>query len=157
MEVTALHSGTSRAGSLHFYVQPVADPPQLHVMGCYDPQFQKINLSINSSVTDVTGSENLTVFVYASKNFTLSVGQMSKDGEYILSSQDLPDVELGYGSTFQPFTVSVTAVSTERMNGDTAFTNTSLFIDHCGAITISMGMQLYLNSHVFCCGKCLVI
>ena len=142
LEAMALHSGTSRAGSLRFYVQPVADPPQLHVMGCYDPQIQKINLSINSSVIDVTGSENLTVFIYASKNFTLSVGQMSEDGGYILISQDLPNIELDYGNTFEPFSVFVSAVSTERMNGDTAFINTSVLIDYCGAITMPTGTQL---------------
>jgi len=132
IEAVALASGLSRRGSVQFSVTPVADAPYLTVQDtCFDSTSRSFRLTINSSLVDTDGSENLTVIVEVPDNVTLTAGQKDGIGKYLLSSHELENVTGEVSETIRSFSINITAASVERMNGDSDNTTTSMFIQLC--------------------------
>ena len=133
IEATALNNAASRKGSIQFVVQPVADPPNLSIEEvCYDSSYRNVNLTIHSSLVDNDGSETLIIIVAGfPENIGLAAGERDTNGDYILTPQDLPLIQVQFVGSFEPLTLSITAMSTERMNGENASTNVSVLIQPC--------------------------
>ena len=133
--VIASHRGISREGSLSLVVEPVADPPTLTIEEvCYEPSVDIINLTIASSLVDQDGSESLVIIVANVPDIaTLSVGQVNENGEYIVELEELHELSIELVQDFEPFNITVSALSTEEMNSDNAYTNVSIFIDFCSS------------------------
>ena len=136
IEAVALTSGNSRQGSVQFSITPVADAPSLTVQDvCYDSASQNFSLTIASSLVDADGSESLTVIVEVPESVTLFAGQEDGVGRYLLSPQELGNIIVEVSGVFEPFSIIVTAVSVEQMNGDSENTTTSLSIQLCEVTT----------------------
>ena len=106
---------TLRSGDLVLTIEPVPDTPELVVQDtCYSAAAGNIiDLVIDSSLVDMSGSEELTLILRGiPKNFTLDKGNQSLNGDYILTPTDLPNIQLRILDTFQPFIVEVIAYST---------------------------------------------
>ena len=132
IEATALNNAASRKGSIQFVVQPVADPPNLSIEVCYDSSYRNVNLTIHSSLVDNDGSESLIIIVAGfPENVGLAAGERDTNGDYILTPQDLPLIKLQFVGSFEPLTLSITGMSTERMNGENTSTNVSVLIQPC--------------------------
>ncbi|MFV2070932.1 MAG: Ig-like domain-containing protein, partial [Pirellulales bacterium] len=103
-------------------VVPVADMPQLSVEDARGPQDSLIPLDISAQLTDLDGSEWLYVDVVGLPvGASLSAGTVVNFGHYRLLAAELPGLELlpppGETGTYS---LDVTAVATERANGDLA-------------------------------------
>lgn len=128
----ALGSGISRQGTTTLTVAPVADAPSLSAQAtCYDLPTKRFNLSVNASLIDSDGSESLTVILELPTDIYLSVGQEIEMGHYILSPQDLYDIEIEVPNGIELVVVSITAVSMEGMSGDSANTTIILTVLVC--------------------------
>lgn len=132
LEATAVSSEASKTGFLQVSVQAVADPPNLLIEeACYDSASGSITLDIQSSLTDTDGSENLSVILEVPENFSVTTGQRDTNGFHVLNSSEFGIVEIIVSGVFEPVALNVSAVSTEETNGDTAYTNVSLYVQLC--------------------------
>lgn len=132
LEATAVSSEASKTGFLQVSVQAVADPPNLLIEeACYDSASGSITLDIQSSLTDTDGSENLSVILEVPENFSVTTGQRNTNGFHVLNSSEFGIVEIIVSGVFEPVALNVSAVSTEEINGDTAYTNVSLYVQLC--------------------------
>lgn len=132
LEATAVSSEASKTGFLQVSVQAVADPPNLLIEeACYDSVSGSITLDIQSSLTDTDGSENLSVILEVPENFSVTTGQRNTNGFLVLNSSEFGIVEIIVSGVFEPVALNVSAVSTEEINGDTAYTNVSLYVQLC--------------------------
>lgn len=132
LEATAVSSEASKTGFLQVSVQAVADPPNLLIEeACYDSASGSITLDIQSSLTDTDGSENLSVILEVPENFSVTTGQRNTNGFHVLNSSEFGIVEIIVSGVFEPIALNVSAVSTEEINGDTAYTNVSLYVQLC--------------------------
>ena len=133
LTAVANNSGITREGTLRFIVEAVANSPDLIVgEACFDITTGSVNLSIDSSLVDNDGSEILTIMLLnIPDNAIPSVGQMIKDGEYILTSEDLANATLKFVGNFGTFDITASSSSTEMMNLAVAYTNAILFIQEC--------------------------
>lgn len=132
LEATAVSSEASKTGFLQVSVQAVADPPTLLIEeACYDSASGSITLDIQSSLTDTDGSENLSVILEVPDNFSVTTGQRNTNGFHVLNSSEFGIVEIIVSGVFEPVALNVSAVSTEEINGDTAYTNVSLYVQLC--------------------------
>ena len=106
---------TLRSGDLVLTIEPVPDTPELVVQDtCYSAAAGNIiDLVINSSLVDMSGSEQLSLILCGiPKNVTLDNGNRSSSGDYVLTPTDLPNLHLRILEEFQPFTIEVTAIAT---------------------------------------------
>ena len=129
----ASHQGVSREGTLGLVIEPVADPPTL-IIGetCHEARLGTVNLTIASDLVDQDGSESLVIVISDLPGVaSLSVGQMKENGEYIVELEDLPRLFIESVEEFEPFNLTVSALSTEEVNFDTAYTNKTSLIDIC--------------------------
>lgn len=132
LEATAVSSEASKTGFLQVSVQAVADPPNLLIEeACFDSASGSITLDIQSSLTDTDGSENLSVILEVPENFSVTTGQRNTNGFHVLNSSEFGTVEILVSGVFEPVALNVSAVSTEEINGDTAYTNVSLYVQLC--------------------------
>ena len=128
----ASHQGISREGTLGLVIEAVADSPTLIVgEACHEARLGTVNLTIASDLVDQDGSESLVIIISDLPDAaSLSVGQMKENGEYIVGLEDLPEIFIEF-IEFQPFNLTISALSAEEMNSDTAFTNITTLIDVC--------------------------
>ncbi|MCF3629449.1 FecR domain-containing protein [Thalassospiraceae bacterium LMO-SO8] len=111
-------------GTISVGVDGVADVPALTVdsavSGAEDGG--PIALDIASSLTDVDGSESLSITISGvPADATLSAGTKNEDGTWTLSSGDLDGLSVTPGAdSGEDFQLTVTATSTEADGGDTA-------------------------------------
>ena len=133
LSILASNGQVSREGTLAFAVEAVANPTTL-VVGetCYNQGLDHVNISISSALIDQDGSECLQVVIAnVPDSATLSVGQRMENGEYMALPRDFQEVSIELSEEFEPFNITVSALSIEKLNFDTAYTNVSLLIDFC--------------------------
>jgi hypothetical protein len=136
LSVVATFNGASRESSVHFTVEPMANPPTLVVgEACFDNTTNNITLPIQGSLVDNDGSENLTVVIeYIPSNVRLAVGEMTEDGQYDITSDILERssaIRLDFNGSFEPFDINISAISVETSSGQLAYTNISISLDVC--------------------------
>ena len=131
LEATAVYLEASKRGSLHFHVEPIADPPDLAVEPvCYTPPNDGITLTIQSSLLDSDGSETLSLILQVPDNYDIPVGEKNGSGIFIVDYPALENIDIIIPH-FEPTTLMLSAVSLEQQNHDMAYTNTSVFIQFC--------------------------
>ncbi|OSM04093.1 hypothetical protein [Magnetofaba australis] len=109
-------------GTIDVSVAADADAPTLVLNDAAGTEDQPIALDLSSALTDVDGSESLSITIAgAPDGATFSAGTDNGDGSWTFTADELD------GLTITPphdsdvdFTLSVTATSTEAENGDTA-------------------------------------
>ena len=130
-------------------VTAVADAPILAVSPASGSEDTAIALSISSSLTDMDGSESLSITISGvPTGATLSAGINNLDGSWTLTPTQLA------GLTITPpansdgdFTLTVTAKSTEAGNGDTETASGTILVtinavdDGDGTVTITGAAQ----------------
>ncbi|MDQ0537419.1 hypothetical protein QO018_006323, partial [Azospirillum picis] len=126
---TASVNGT-QAGyteTLTVTVGAVADAPSLALLPAYGREDQPIGLTIAAHLTDIDGSETLSVTIAGvPTGATLSAGIHNADGTWTLSAAQLSGLTITPPRDFSgTFTLSVTGRSVEA-NGDGAVTSLSL-------------------------------
>lgn len=129
----ASYQGISREGTLGLVVEPVADPPTLIIEEtCHETRLGTVNLTVASSLVDQDGSESLMIIISELPDAaTLSVGEMKENGEYIVELEELPELFIELVEEFESFNLTISALSIEEMNSDTAYTNKTILIDVC--------------------------
>lgn len=130
---TATYSSVSRVGTVDFTVEAIPDPPVLSVgEACFDPESSSVNFTIDSSLIDQDGSETLTIIIAnVPDNGYISVGLVMDNRKYLLLPEELTDIVLVLTGPFEPFIITISALSTEVMNSEMAFSNVSLLIERC--------------------------
>jgi Ca2+-binding RTX toxin-like protein len=115
-------------------VNPVADAPALTVTNAFGYEHDEIALSIEAALTDTDGSETLSITISGlPEGAFLSAGVDNGDGSWTLAPADLADLTLTVvlapgASEPAEFTLTVTAVSTEGGNGDSASSVGSILV-----------------------------
>ncbi|MEM7468375.1 MAG: hypothetical protein AAF387_16010, partial [Pseudomonadota bacterium] len=110
-------------------VEAIADTPTLEVSNATGNEDQAIPLTIQSSLTDQDGSEDLSITVVGvPKGASLSAGVLNPDGSYSLNADQLENLQLHPPPDFAgQFPLSVTA-TTKDANGDTASSNETIHV-----------------------------
>ncbi len=87
-------------------------------------------LNISPELTDTDGSEELSIKVAdLPEGASLSAGTQNNDGSWTLTAGQLVGLTMTVAAGTEDFNLSVTAISTEQSNNDSASTTTSLFVD----------------------------
>jgi len=118
----------SNSSTFHVDVAAIADAPTLNTSDAAGTEDTAIDLDIASALTDLDGSESLSITVSGvPSGASLSAGSDNGDGSWTLSSGDLD------GLTITPplhsdvdFQLGVSATSTEADGGDTATTQATI-------------------------------
>ena len=116
-------SFSTNAG-LNVTVNAVADDPTLSVNNAIGSEDGGITLDITSALTDIDGSESLSIVVSGvPTGATLSAGIDNGDGTWTLTQAQLTGLTLTPPSNSDAdFVLTVTAISTEASNGSSAQT-----------------------------------
>ena len=125
---------TLRSRDLVLDIEPIPDAPNLMVQdACYSASDgNAINLVIESSLVDASGSEELSLVLRGiPENIALDKGSENSQGEYVLTPADLPNIQLRVLDEFQPFTVEVIAYSTVVTTMRKANTSKLVTITEC--------------------------
>ncbi len=105
---------------------PAVTAPSLAVSAAVGTENGTIPLAINAGLTDLTGSESLTVAIGSlPEGATLSAGTQNSDGTWTLTSDQLTDLTLTPAAdSGVDFTLTVAATATDSITGveATAFT-----------------------------------
>ncbi|UIJ39320.1 cadherin-like domain-containing protein [Desulfobaculum bizertense] len=122
---TEIATGISATSTQNIEVQviPVADPPTLQTTDATGTEDMTVPLSISSALTDIDGSETLSLVISnVPSGFTLNNGTDQGGGVWSLAPGDLAGLTITPPLDFKgSFTLNVAATSTEP-NGDTATT-----------------------------------
>ncbi|MEQ8321211.1 MAG: LamG-like jellyroll fold domain-containing protein [Rhodospirillales bacterium] len=87
-------------------------------------------LDISAALTDTDGSEELSISISdLPEGAQLSAGTQNNDGSWTLNAGQLTGLTLTVAAGTEDFNLSVTAVSAESSNNDSASTSVSLFVD----------------------------
>ena len=110
--------------SIAVEVNAVADAPELAVTAAIGAEDSAIALDIASNLVDIDGSEILRVYLEGIPDTaSLSSGVKLADGRWLLSSDELPGLQLNPGhNSSNDFTLTVRALSSESENGSSAET-----------------------------------
>ena len=125
---------TLRSIDLVLTIEPVPNAPHLVVQDvCYSASAgNTINLVIESSLVDISGSEILSLILRSiPENITLDKGNQNSRGDYVLTPEDLPNIQLRILREFQPFTMEVIAYSTVETTMRQANTSKLVTIKKC--------------------------
>ena len=129
-------SATDNTGgtSIHQFdvvVVSVADAPNLTVADASGPVDTAIPLEIDASLTDIDGSEVLSImFSGVPTGAVLSAGAPLGAGSYLLTPNDLVGLSVTPASQDStPFSIVVTATATETSSGSIARTTQTLNVD----------------------------
>ncbi len=119
------NGGTSIA-TVNITVNPVVDTPTLTVEAASGNEDTAIALNISSALTDVDGSESLSINIAGvPTGAVLSAGTLNNDGSWTLTSAELNNLKLTPPTNSNAdFSLTVTATSTEA--GVTASTSAIL-------------------------------
>ncbi|MBO6948692.1 MAG: DUF4114 domain-containing protein [Rhodospirillales bacterium] len=111
-----------------------ADAPDLTAYDASGNEDSAIALDINSSLTDIDGSETLSITVSGMPNGAeLSAGTRNDDGTWTLEQGDLDGLTVTPPpNSNEDFTLTVTATSTESNGGDTASTSVDFDVSVTG-------------------------
>ncbi|MCH9673463.1 MAG: DUF4114 domain-containing protein, partial [Gammaproteobacteria bacterium] len=115
-------------------VNAIADKPGLQANDAEGLENQPVALDINSALTDVDGSEVLSVIISdVPTGATLSAGTRQTDGTWTLSQSDLEGLSIipSAGSD-QDFVLRIQATSTEASNGSQAVSIAELAVSVAG-------------------------
>ncbi len=109
-------------------VKAVADKPSLTAAVALGTEDQAVNLLIDAALVDQDGSESLSVIIdNVPAGASLSAGSQQADGSWQLSPDQLAGLQLQPPANNDVnFELTVTAVSTEQSNTDSATTQVSL-------------------------------
>jgi hypothetical protein len=118
----------STTATLDVVVDPVADAPSLAVQNAGGAEDSSIALNIASALTDIDGSETLSVTVSGvPEGAALSTGTDNGDGSWTLTPDQLAGLAITPpANSDQDFQLTVTATSTEGDGGGTASTSATL-------------------------------
>lgn len=125
---------TLRSRDLVLAIEPVPNAPRLMVQdACYSASAgDAINLVIESSLIDTSGSEELSLVLRRiPENIAVDEGSQNSRGEYVLTPADLPNIQLRVLDEFQPFTMEVIAYSTVATTMRQANTSKLVTITEC--------------------------
>lgn len=101
----------------------------IEVTGSGDSGMVEYPLNIASSLSDIDGSETLSVTVAGLPDgATLSAGTLNNDGSYTLTSQQLSGLVISAEPGSGEFDLSITATATEN-DGDTASVSMTIAVD----------------------------
>lgn len=115
-------------------IRAVADAPTLSASAATGVEDKWIDLSIQSALVDVDGSESLSLTITGPAGFTLSAGTETAPGVWALAPADLVGLKvLPDRDSDADFQLTVTATATEAAEGDqvavkTAVTTTTLSV-----------------------------
>ncbi len=121
---TANGDTAQTVGTIDVSVAAAADAPTLTVNDGSGTEDTAIALDITSALTDTDGSETLSITISGvPAGATLSAGTDNGGGSWTLAPTDLAGLTITPPSgSADDFTLTVTAISTEAANGDTAQT-----------------------------------
>ncbi|MCR4378460.1 MAG: cadherin-like domain-containing protein [Rhodospirillales bacterium] len=133
------HGGTSMA-TVTVAVEAVADAPKLLVMDAAGNEDVAIALDITSALTDVDGSEFLSITIDGvPAGASLSAGTDNGDCSWTLDPTGLTGLTITPPTNFSgTFDLTVTATSREASNGDAASTSATLSVDVNAAADVPM-------------------
>ena len=112
----------TRTADLLVTVQAAADTPALAVADAAGQEGTAANLEINAALTDLDGSEVLSLEIAGvPAGATLSAGTNNGGGRWTVPPSALPSLKINLPSDSDgDFTLNVTATATESANGDQA-------------------------------------
>jgi hypothetical protein len=148
--VTSSALGATYTQTFDFLVTAVADQPSLSVpqYSILETKGHAVPLGIQASLNDTDGSESLVVRIQGVPDGaqffqgSQSVGTNQGNGEWQFSPDEIPDLSVLLPRGTSDNYLSISAISTEASNGDTAIANTSVyvfFITHPANTIISLG------------------
>ncbi|MGY4828688.1 VCBS domain-containing protein [Sphaerotilaceae bacterium SBD11-9] len=170
MTVTAVATDTggvtaTSTDTISVQVNPVADTPALNVPNAVIAVGQgsgtyTVDLPVMAALRDTDGSETLTVQVSGlPSGATLNHGT-SSGGVWTVASSDLDDLTLtlpsGYSNdAVNGTTLTITAVATESIGGDTATTSSTvtLFADYTTTSSTNVGSSSGTNADNYITGS----
>jgi hypothetical protein len=131
--VTDAGGAVSAPATVALTVIAVADPPTLSVTPTASGnENSPIPLSISSALTDTDGSEVLSIVVAGvPAGGALSAGTDNGDGTWTLTPDQLAGLTITLPDNLPgnaPFTLTVTATSTEQSNGSNASTTATIIV-----------------------------
>jgi len=127
-------------------VSGVADTPTLELNDTAGSLAAQIPVDISSTLTDLDGSEELTVTISGLNGATLSAGSVNDDGTVTLTADELDGLTVTPGpNTVGSIELTVTATATED-DGDTASVSGTVTISvaHSSTVVLVPGQDLDL-------------
>jgi len=140
--------GLTEMTSFVVNVNPKSDTPIVEIEDSVKTIVNSdISLNIQASLSDSDGSEELSIIIAdLPENAILTAGQAEVDGSWLLSPDDLENLQLKLPENYSgSFTLTVTVISTELLNNDQQIITKTIDV-LCSGLMLSGKIEYYADN-----------